>query len=134
MRMTIREHAKKAVDYSIRVALISIFVLPVWILAWLAVGLPPGGDASELDPMANRITQILGISGFVFLSPAYACAKLLEFAHVPSGVLFDLLYFLAGVISVPAFWGVIIYLLVQLYRRLRRIPPTGVRKSASLHS
>jgi hypothetical protein len=119
MRLTIREHATKAVDYSIRVALISLFVLPVWFLAWLAVGFPPGGDASELGPLANRITQILGISGFVFLSPAYASTKLLEFAHVPSGLVFDLLYFLAGVISVPAVWGVVIYLLVQLYRCVR---------------
>jgi len=115
MCLTIREHAAKAVDYSIRVALISIVVLPIWFCAWWFIGFPPGGDASELDPASDRISQILGISGFVFLSPAYASAKLLQFAHVPSDPLFDLVYFLAGIISVPTF----IYLVVQLYRHVR---------------
>jgi hypothetical protein len=117
--MTIREHAAKAVDYSIRVALISIVVVPIWFCAWWFIGFPPGGDASELDPTSDRISQILGISGFVFLSPAYASAKLLQLAHVPSDPLFGLLYFGAGIISVPAFWGTLIYLLVQLYRHVR---------------
>ena len=119
MCLTIREHAAKAVDYSIRVALISIVVLPIWFCAWWFIGFPPGGDASELDPASDRISQILGISGFVFLSPAYASAKLLQFAHVPSDPLFDLVYFLAGIISVPTFWGAVIYLVVQLYRHVR---------------
>jgi hypothetical protein len=116
--MTIRQHAEKAVDYSIRVALTSIVALPVWFCAWWATGLPPGGDASELDPTSDRISQILGIAGFVFISPAYACAVLLSWLHVPSGVLFSLVYWLAAVVSVPAVWGTVIYGSVQLYRHV----------------
>jgi hypothetical protein len=116
--MTIREHATKAVDYSVRVALIGIVVFPIASCAWWFIGFPPGGDASELDPVSDRTSQIIGISGFVFLSPAYASAKLLALAHVPADPRFGLVYLLAGIISVPLFWGTVIYLLVQFYRHV----------------
>ena len=119
MRMTIQEHAGNAVDYAIRVALASVVVVPIWFCLWWFIGFPPGGDASELDPISARISQFLGISGFVFISPAYACAVLLSWLHVPSDVPFGLIYWLAAVISVPAVWGTVIYLLVQLYRHVR---------------
>ena len=120
--MTFREHSVKAVSYSIRVALISIILLPLAFCAWWFIGFGPGGE--NPDPSSERISGIIGISGMVFLTPAFACANLLEFAHVPADPLFGLLYFLAGIISVPLFWGIVIYCLVQLYRRIRHCTKT----------
>ena len=117
--MTIRQHVEKAVDYAIRVGLVSLFVLPVWFCLWFSIGFPPGGDASELDPTSARISQILGLTGFVVISPAYASSVLLGWLHVPSGVPFGALYWVAAVLSVPTVWGTVIYLFVQLYRRVR---------------
>ena len=117
--MTIREHAGRAVDYAIRVALISLVVVPIWFCLWWFIGFPPGGDASELGPTSAGISQILGVIGFVFVSPAYLCFQVLAFLHIPSDVPFGLLYVLAAVISVPAFWGALVYSLVHFYRHAR---------------
>ena len=117
--MSLREHATKAVDYSIRVALIRIVMVPAWFCLWWFIGFPPGGDASELDATSARISQILGIIGVAFVSPAYLCFQALAFLHVPSDAPFGLLYVLAAIISVPAFWGAVIYLAVQFYRHAR---------------
>jgi hypothetical protein len=122
--MTLREHATKAVDYSIRVALISIVALPIAFCAWWFIGFGPGGEAP--DPTSERISGIIGISGFVFVSPACLSAKLLAFAHVPADPLFGLVYLVVAVVSVPAFWGTVIYLVVQFFGYLRK--RTGLTK------
>jgi hypothetical protein len=119
MRMTIREHAARAVDYAIRVALISIVIVPIWFCFWWFIGFPPGGNAPELDATSARVAQILGIIGFVFVSPAYLCFQVLEFLHIPSEVPFGLLYVLAAILSVPAFWGTLAYFVGQSYRHAR---------------
>jgi hypothetical protein len=114
--MDIREHATRAVDYSIRVALIGIVAVPIWFCAWWFTGLHPGEEA---HPTADLICGMIGIPGFVFLSPGFASMKLLATAHVPFSVPFSLLYWLAAFITVPAFWGTLIYSLVQLSRHFR---------------
>ena len=117
--MTLREHATKAVDYSIRVALISIIVVPIWFCAWWFIGFPPGGDGSELDPVSDRTSQIFGIAGYVFLFPAHALAMFMAWSHIPSsGALSGLFYFVASFILVPVFWGTVIYSIVQFYRHV----------------
>jgi hypothetical protein len=93
--------------------------VPLWFCAWWATGFAPGGDVSLLDPTSAHISQILGIAGFVFVTPAYTCALLLSWLHVPADVPFSLVYWLAAVISVPAVWGTLIYVCVQLYRHVR---------------
>jgi hypothetical protein len=114
--MNFREHATKAVDYSIRVALISLVAFPVGLCAWWSIGFH---QPDTPNPTGDRISQIIGIAGIIFISPGYAAAKLLALAHVPSDEPFSVLYWLAGVISVPAFWGTLIYFIVQLYRHAR---------------
>lgn len=117
--MTLREHTTKALDYSIRIALLSLIVVPIWFCAWWFIGFPPGGDASELDATSANISRILGISGFVFVSPAYFCFQVLAFLHIRPDVPFGVVYVLAAVISVPAFWGALAYSLVQISRHAR---------------
>jgi hypothetical protein len=109
--MTFRDHVRKAIDYAIRIALISIVAVPFWLCAWFG-GMHPGRE----DPQADVISGIIAVPGFIFLSPAYGVVKLLSFAHIPFLMPFDLFYFLAACISVPVFWGGFLYCLVQLCR------------------
>ena len=123
MRITLREHAAKATDYSIRVALMGIFIAPIWFCLWWFTGFPPGGDASGLDPISDRVSQVLGFTGFMFLSPAYASSVFLGLLHISArGPFGELLHLLVGFVSVSVFWGTLVYSLVQLCRYVR-LPP-----------
>jgi hypothetical protein len=115
--MTLREHAAKTGKYWLWVALVSIVVLPIWFSAWWLIGFPPGGDASELDSTAERISQILGISFHAILAPAQLLLRHVRiFPDSTSGAAF---YWLATLLVVSAFWATVIYVLVQLYRYVR---------------
>jgi hypothetical protein len=117
--MTLREHATKVVDYSIHVAWISIIMFTSGFCAWWFIGFPPGGDASEMDPISGRTSHVLGIAGYVFLFPAHVLAILMTWLHIPSsGVLSGVFYFVASFILVSLFWGTVIYALVQAVQHL----------------
>ena len=113
--MSLRYHATKAVDYSIRVALISIIAVPLWACAWLgACGLAETPDPAST---AGHICRDVAIPGLVFLSPGYGALLLLRFLHIPP-LLFGMLDFLVAFIAVPMFWGTIAYGATQLFRHV----------------
>ena len=117
--MNLRDHASKAVNYCICVALVSIVILPIWFAGWWNLGSPIGEPG--LDPRGDRWASVVGIVGFVFISPGFFAVKLLRFLHIPSFA-FGTFDWLLAFVSVPLFWGTLLYFLVQLVRYRRTSP------------
>jgi hypothetical protein len=111
-----RQHAIKAVDYSIRVALVSILAVPLCFCVWWGLGSPPGEPG--LNPGGDFWAEVVGRIGFVFLSPAYAAVGLLRLLHIPS--IFGVLDWVIAFVSVPAFWVTLWHCLLQLFRVARQ--------------
>ena len=114
--MNLREHAGKAINYCIVVALVGIVVVQLWFAGWWNLGSPIGEPG--LDPSGDRWAGVVGMIGFVFISPGYFAVKLLRFLHIPT-IAFGTLDWLIAFISVPLFWGTLLYCIVQLVRYVR---------------
>jgi hypothetical protein len=102
--MNFRHYVRRAVDYSIRVALVSFVVVPIWFFLSIGAGL-------GTEP-ADRWTNRIAFSLFVFFAPAYALVKCLHIIGIDIGVA----DWLVVCVSVPAFWGTVLYCAVQLFR------------------
>jgi hypothetical protein len=135
--MDFRYHATKSLDYSIRVALISIIAVPLWFCAWWAVC----GVAEPPEPgsSADMVCGGVAIPGLVFLSPGYFAVKALRFLHIPS-IAFGTLDWVVAFVCVPLFWGTLLYCIVQLFRYVRisrhasnqTMQPTASPRTASV--
>jgi hypothetical protein len=107
--MDFRRHAAKAVDYSIIVALASIVIVPVLFFGSIGPGM---GTEPEPDPTSQRVA----LAFFAYCAPAIYSVKLLHSVGLRVGIV----DWLVMCITVPAFWGTILYLLTQPVRMLRQ--------------
>lgn|GEM_PF-2956815 len=114
--MDFRQHATKAVDYSIRVAVVSLVAVPLVFCVWWGLGSPAGEP--DLDPRGDFWADVVGRVGFVFFSPAYFATGLLRLLHILT--FFDLIDWVVAFVSVPVFWGTLWYCLLQLFRITRQ--------------
>lgn len=105
--MDFRYHATKAVDYSIRVALGCIVVVPIWF--FLSIG--PGLGSEPADPWTDRFAFSL----FVLFAPAYCLVKCLHLIGIHLGIV----DWVVICVPVPTFWGTLLYCVGQLYRYVR---------------
>jgi len=105
--MNFPHHVRGVVDYSIRVALVSLVVVPIWF--FLSIG--PGLGTEPADRWVDRIAFSL----FVFFAPAYALVKCLHIIGIHIGIV----DWLVICVSVPAFWGTVLYCAVRLFRYAR---------------
>jgi len=92
-------------------------MVPLWFAGWWNLG-SPSGDLG-LDPSGDRRAGVIGLIGFVFISPGYFAVKLLRVLHIPS-LAFGTLDWLLAFIFVPLFWGTLLYCIVQFIRYARR--------------
>jgi hypothetical protein len=113
--MDLRHHVTRAVDYSIRVTLISLIAVPLWVGAWFgACGLVETPDPAST---AGHVCRDVAIPGLVFLSPGYGALLFLRLIHIPP-LLFGMLDFLVAFLAVPTFWGTVAYAAIQLFRHV----------------
>jgi hypothetical protein len=106
--MSLRQHATHVVDHGIRVAIGSLFGVPVWLALWLAA-------CSDDDFLCRAVAY----PGLAFLGPAIGVVWFGNAVGYPASFPFDLLAWLIMIFSVPAFWGALSYGALCLYRRLR---------------
>jgi len=101
-------HGTKIIDYAIRVAFISIVVVPV--LFFLSMS---GGLGSEPPEHGE---EVFGLILFAVIAPAYYTVALVHAVGISVGFVDWML----GVILVPLFWGAVSYCVVQLCRVILR--------------
>jgi hypothetical protein len=108
VKATLRHHGTKIIDYAIRVAVISIVVVPA--LFFLSMS---GGLGSEPPEHSE---EIFGVILFIIIAPAYYTVVLVHAVGISVGFVDWGL----GVILVPLFWGAISYCASLLCRLILR--------------
>lgn len=102
--MSLRDHATRVIDYSIRTAFIAIVIVPLlFFLSW--------GPSLGTEP-PDCATEIFGIILIVVISPAYYAVRLLH----ALGISLDFVDWTVSVAVVPLCWGATAYLLFQSFR------------------
>lgn len=118
--MTFREHATRAVDYSIGAALVGTILFPVLVFGSFGPGLgtePP-----------DRVTEQCRVLLFVYCAPATYPVALLH----AMGINFGLVDWVVSCVVVSAFWGTLVYVIVFAIGWLLRAWKASLRDGTTI--